>query len=101
MFSKLFSILAPIFFSLPSIVQQVEADHNDKGGLEKQKLARDLIMDGAGLATAILPAGDKLEIDGVTAGVNALIDGTVAIANATGAFQHKDAGAAAAAPASK
>lgn len=82
------STLASMIHSIPSIVLDVERVFHKQPGTTKKQNAVQLVMDGLGLATSLLPdrAG---ALEAITVEVGTIIDSTVKILHSTGDLIHK------------
>lgn len=81
-FAKLLNLIVLI----PSIVKGVEAVKGAKGGAAKKEAVMDLVNAGFIGAGMIVP-GKAGQLAAVQAGAGLIVDGTVAIFNATGVMK--------------
>lgn len=79
-------IAMTILMMTPKIVAKVEETHAQASGAEKKQAAMDWLTFGAEVASACLPQSAPL-VNAVASAGGAVIDATVAIANAVGGLK--------------
>ena len=82
--------LSRVLAQAPTIVQRVETTAAAASGQDKKTMATDWLIFAAQMAAACAPEHAGL-VQAVAMAGGAVIDATVAIANATGGLKHKGA----------
>lgn len=75
-----------IFSLAPFVIQEVERIHGELPGASKKQLAMDSLSAATNVALSLAPAEQQPAVQAASTLASSVIDGTVALLNATGAM---------------